>query len=151
MFHIHTDGPPVNERPRRLAPEKQKAAPQELEHMLEQGVIYPSSSQWASLLHMVLKTSGDWWSCGDYQALNHITILDWYPIPHIQDFSVTLHGGTIFSKLDLVHAYHKIPVASEDIRIENSHHHPIWCFEFLRMSFGLKNAAQTFNILYMKS
>ena len=43
--HIHTDGPPVNARPQRRSPEKLKAAHQQLEHMLEQGIICPSLSQ----------------------------------------------------------------------------------------------------------
>ena len=42
--HISTVGPPVHARPRRLSPERLKAARQEFEHMLQQGIIRPSSS-----------------------------------------------------------------------------------------------------------
>ena len=60
VHRIETTGPPVFGRTRRLPPERLKIAKQEFNHMLQLGIIRPSSSSWASPLRMVSKrTPGD--------------------------------------------------------------------------------------------
>ena len=110
------------------------------------GIIRRSNSPWASLLHIVPKPDGGWRPRGNFGRHNNATVDDKYPLSHIQDFNGSLAGKRIFSKVDLVHNYHQIPVTSVDIP-KTAVITPFGLWEFLRMPFGLKNAAQAFQRL----
>ena len=64
-------------------------------------------------------------------------------LPFLHDFTANLQGAKIFSKLDLIQGYHQIPVAKEHVH-KTAIITPFGSFQYLRMPFGLRNAAQSF-------
>ncbi|XP_037567877.1 uncharacterized protein LOC119448725 [Dermacentor silvarum] len=138
-----TSGHPVFCRARRFAPDRMHIAKAEFEAMLREGIARRSDSPWASPLSLVPKKTEGWRPCGDYRALNARTIPDRYPVHHIQDFAHGIHGCHVFSVLDLVKAYTQIPVNPDDVPKTAIITH-FALLEFPFMSFGLRNAGQTF-------
>lgn len=144
VHRIDTNGPLPFFKPRRLHPSRLKQAKLEFKQMLEMGICRPSTSPCSSPLHLAAKKdSSDWRPCGDYKGLNYVTIPDRYPMPFISDLSNDLHGKNFFSKIDIVKAYHFIPVAEEDIH-KTAVTTPFGLYEFTSMPFGLRNASKTF-------
>jgi hypothetical protein len=92
---------------------------------------------------LVGKKNGEQRLCVDYRALNKITIKDKYPIPRIEDHLSRLAGYGWFISLDLYSGYRQIPMARDSIPMtafvtQDGH------YEFLRVPFGLTNAAEVF-------
>lgn len=92
---------------------------------------------------MVRKNYQGWRLCGDYRKLNSITAPDKYPPPLIQDLFQRLYGKKVFSTIDLERAYHQVPMHEDDVQ-KTAITTPWGLYEYVVMSFGLKNATQTF-------
>lgn len=141
--YIETVGAPVQSRARPLPPDRYAKAKEEFRIMCEMGICRPSKSAWASPLHIVPKKNGQIRPCGDYRRLNSITKPDKYLVPRLRDFTYALAGKKIYSRLDINRAYNCIPVSESDVE-KTAVITPFGLFEFPRMPFGLRNAAQTF-------
>ncbi|UYV60648.1 hypothetical protein LAZ67_1001758 [Cordylochernes scorpioides] len=148
--HIVTKRLLITAKPRRLPKDKLATAKKEFAFMMEKGICRPSKSPWSSPLHLVPKNDGSLRRpCGDYMKQNAATVPDRYPVPKIMDFASHLYGKKIFSTINLVRAYHHVPVESRDIP-KTAVTTRFGLFEFPRMFFGLCNAAQTFQRLINK-
>ncbi|KAF6208149.1 hypothetical protein GE061_016600 [Apolygus lucorum] len=139
---IETKGPPVTAKSRRLHPEQLRQTKEHFKQLINDGIIQPSKSPWASPLHAVPKPNGTWRFCGDYRRLNERTVGDQYAVPHLRDFSSHLHGCTVFSTLDISRAFHHIDVNPQDVP-KTAIITPFGLYEYRKMNFGLKNAAQS--------
>lgn len=85
---------------------------EQVDEMLRNYVVQPSSSQWASPVALV-RRKDRWQFCIDYRNLNKIT-KDTYLLPRIDDALDSLYGAQYFSSLDMPSIYWQIVVDHRD-------------------------------------
>ena len=114
--------------------------------MLEQRVIQPSHSPWASPVVLVIKKDSTLRFCVDYRRLNQVTKKDAYPLPRIDDSLDSVAGSCWFSTLDLASGYWQTEVHPDD-REKTVFMTGAGLFRFNVLPFGLCNAPGTFKRL----
>ena len=138
------DSPPICQRPRRLPYAYRQDAESQIEEMLEQQVIKPSTSPWASPIVLVRKKDGKYRFCVDYRKLNSVTKREARPLPRVDDLLESLQGYNLFSTLDLRSGYWQLSMTRED-QEKTAFATPTGLWEFLRMPFGLSGAPASFD------
>lgn len=140
------DTQPINSPPFRYSPARRKLIEENLNEMIDQGIISPSSSPWAAPVILAPKKDGSLRFCIDYRKLNSTTIRDAYPIPRIDDTLDSLQEGKFISTLDLRSGYWQVEM-DEDSKDKTAFITHKGLFEFNVMPFGLTNAPATFQRL----
>jgi hypothetical protein len=105
---------PIAHPPYRLNQERKDFLEQEIDKMLEKGIIQTSESLWASPIVIVPKKIGDLRICVNYRLLNTITVTDIYPIPNMQDQLENFRTARYFTTLDLASRYWQVKMHPEE-------------------------------------
>ena len=95
------DAAPCRQHPYRMNPLKLQHLQSEIEYMLQNDIIEPSSSDWSSPCILVPKPDGSYRFCTDFRKLNAVTKTDSYPIPRIDDCIDKIGPAKFVSKFDL--------------------------------------------------
>ena len=127
-----------------------KDAEEEIQKLVRQDIIEPSTSPWNSNIVLVKKSDGTWRFCVDFRAVNECVLKNSHPLPRIDDTLDALSGARYFSNVDLKAGYFQIPVAEKD-RPKTAFSFPgggLW--QFKRMPMGMSNSAPVFERLMEK-
>ncbi|GFU15952.1 retrovirus-related Pol polyprotein from transposon 297 [Trichonephila clavipes] len=144
------DQGPVVSRPYRYYRVKQGIIDYHFEKMLQEGKIRPIQSPYASPVVLTHKNNGlppysqeAYRFAIDYHKLNAITKYPQYPLPVIDNLITNIPHTGIMSTLDLKSGYFELAISPKDIE-KTAFITRNGTFAFLRMPFGLSEAARNF-------
>ena len=114
-----------------------------LTDLLDKNFIRVSRSPAASPVLLVRKPGGGIRFCIDYRGLNELTVKDRYPLPLIRETLRNMSKARLFTKLDVIAAFHKIRVQPGE-EYKNAFRTRYGLYEWNVMPFGLTGAPATF-------
>ena len=137
------DACPIKQHPYRTNPTKLAAMRQEVEYMLQNGIIEQSHSQWSSPCVLVPKPDGSFRFCTDFRRVNALTKSDSYPLPRVDDCIDQIGHSQYISKFDLLKGYWQVPLTDHAKEI-SAFVTPDGLYQYTVMPFGMKNAPATY-------
>lgn len=115
----------------------------EIQRLLAEGIIEPSTSPWRAQVHVVQNRFKRRLVVDYSRTINQYTYLDAFPLPCIEELVNTISHYKIFSTIDLRSAYHCIPLHPDDMPY-TAFEADGRLFQFRRLSFGLTNGVACF-------
>ena len=140
----------IRQKLRRFHPNRHQIIHTEVDNLLATGFIrevkYP---EWLANMVVVPKKGGKWHVCVDYTDLNEACPKDSFPLPCINQIVDATVGHGILSFLDAFSGYHRIPMHLMDVeKTAFIAQHGLYYYNV--MSFGLKNAGATYQMMMTK-
>ena len=142
------DSDPISQKPYPIAMKHYQWVKEEIDKLLEAGVIRNSHSSWSAPIIVVPKGDGGKHLVTDYRALNKVTRKFVWPMPKVEDIFSQLNGAKYFSTLDLRAGYHHIGLTTESIP-KTVFTSLFGKYEYVKVPFGLVQALAYFQELMM--
>ena len=141
---------PVQQKKRTFAQEQDKAIAKEVQKLQEvdfiQEVYY---LDWLANVVMVKKANEKWRMCVDFMDLNRACPKDSYPLPRIDTLVNSTARHQLLSFMDAFYGYNQIKLNEADQeKTSFVTNQGLFCYKV--MSFGLKNAGDTYQRLMNK-
>jgi hypothetical protein len=122
----------------------------QIQGMLNKGVIRESQSPWSAPAILAPKKSptglAKWRFCCDFRAQNSVTRFNTYPLPVFEETVSTLHGSKYFSVLDCYSGFWQINIKDEH-KCKTGFSVPSGHYKFNRLPYGLSNSPSSFQRL----
>ena len=144
------DHEPVRMPFRRFSSHQRSVISEQVQQMLEKGVLKESVSAWNNPLVLIRKRDGSYRVCNDLRYTNAITKKDSQPLKNCQDLINALEGSKYFSSLDLTSGFWQVPLSASSKEKTSFSTPDAKKYEYNCMPFGLCNAPGTFERLMQR-
>ena len=140
------DSDPISQKPYPIAMKHHQWVKEEIDKLLEAGVIRNSHSSWSAPIIVVSKGDGGKHLIIDHRALNKVTRKFVWPMPKVEDIFSQLNGAKYFSTLDLRAGYHHTRLTT-DLIPKTAFTSQFGKYEYVKLPFGLAQTPAYFQEL----